>query len=582
MLRNRLRADGKSAGGAFRGAGSREESAADALLAGLAEAGIRWLFANAGTDFAPLLAAYVRAGKTGRRVPRPVTAAHESVAVAAAHGAHLATGTPQAVMVHVSVGLANALSQVMNAHREDIPLLIMAGRTPFTEAGHPASRDVAIHWGQELFDQAAALREITRWQGQLARADQIGDLLHRALAVATGPDPGPVYLELPREPLADPLVESAATPPQTRTSLTAPPAPDPEAVDTILARLAAAERPLLITQRAGRAPAAFALLARFAEKMAIPVIEYRPNVANLPDDHPWHAGFAPPADLAERDAILLLDCPVPWLPARHADPRGAFIAEVAPDPFYRRWPMRRFPADIRLAAGAASFLEAALERFDQLEPALKASCAARGRRPPEGGSAPAKAGERAGSATNGCLDAASATRILASVLPEDAVVFNELGALRPFLRIRRPGGFFGPPNAGALGWAHPAALGYKLARPDAFVVATVGDGSAIFANPVACHQLAVSERLAVLVVVFNNRRWDSVRWAATSVHPELAGEPGLPLVALEPSPDFAGIARASGIAAWRAGTTDGLRTALREAVAEIAAGRPALVEIAIA
>ncbi len=567
--------------GRFAGSSTPCDTAADALLAGLSEAGIRWLFANAGTDFAPLIAAYVRAGKAGRPVPRPVTVTHESVAVAAAHGAYLATGVPQAVMVHVSVGLANALSQVMNAHREDIPLLIMAGRTPFTEAGHPASRDVAIHWGQELFDQAAALREITRWQGQLTHGGRIHDLLRRALAVARGLDPGPVYLELPREPLADPLVASAATPPQTRTSLMAPPAPDPEAVDTILARLAAAERPLLITQRAGRAPAAFALLARFAEKMAIPVIEYRPNVANLPDDHPLHAGFSPPADLGEHDAILLLDCPVPWLPARHQEPRGAFIAEVAPDPFYRRWPMRRFPADIRLAAGAAAFLTTALAHLAQQDPADEARLDRRRRklterlaaRQPHGGKAPLR--------NRSALDAAEATRILAAELPAEAVVFNELGVRRPLLRVRRPGSFFGPPNAGALGWAHPAALGYKLARPDSLVVAAMGDGSAIFANPVACHQLAMAERLAVLVVVFNNRRWDSVRWAVGSLYPDLAQEPALPLVALDPAPEFAAIARGCGLAAWRAEDEGTLKQALRLALQAVADGRPACVEIAI-
>ncbi len=572
------RRDGDGGG---QGALPARPTAAEVLLEELARAGIRWLFANAGTDFAPLIAAWADPeDRRGPPRPRPVVVAHEAAAVAAAHGACLASGRPQAVMVHVSVGLANALSQVMNAHREDIPLLIMAGRTPFTESGHPASRDVAIHWGQEFFDQAAGLREVTRWQGQLVRGGEVRNLLRRALEIARGPDPGPVHLELPREPLADPLPSTPA-PPEDRPPVMASPAPDPQAVAAIVARLVAAERPLLITQRAGRDPAAFALLARFAEEMAIPVVEYRSNYANLPDDHPLHAGFAPPEDPDRHDAILLLDCPVPWLPARHGMPTGAFVAEVAPDPLYRRWPMRRFPAAIRIAAGASDFLTAALAHLARRDPADRAcldhrrtvlakKLAAR-RRGPGGG-------PRRNRST---LDAAEATRILAAALPADAVIFNELGALRPHLPIRRPGSFFGPPNAGALGWAHAAALGYKLARPAAFVVATMGDGSAIFANPVACHQLAMAEDLAVLVVVFNNRRWESVRWAAASVYPELARKPALPFVALEPSPDFAAIARGCGLAAWQAGRAADVRAVLEEAVGTVASGRPACVEIAI-
>ena len=81
--------------------------AAEALLMRLKAHGIDYLFANGGTDFAPIIEAYVTGGAKGAAMPQPLIIPHETAAVAMAHGYYLATGRPQAVMVHVNVGLAN-------------------------------------------------------------------------------------------------------------------------------------------------------------------------------------------------------------------------------------------------------------------------------------------------------------------------------------------------------------------------------------------------------------------------------------------------------------------------------------------
>src|SRR5687768_18622647 len=77
------------------------ESTAEAYLELLAARGVEYLFANAGTDFAPLIEAYAKRFATGQALPRPVTVPHEVPAVAMAHGFAMVTGRPQAVMVHV-------------------------------------------------------------------------------------------------------------------------------------------------------------------------------------------------------------------------------------------------------------------------------------------------------------------------------------------------------------------------------------------------------------------------------------------------------------------------------------------------
>ena len=93
----------------------------------------------------------------------------------------------------------------------------------------------------------------------------------------------------------------------------------------------------------------------------------------------------------------------------------------------------------------------------------------------------------------------------------------------------------------------PAALGIKLARPDRTVVATVGDGSYLFANPPACHQAAEALDLPILTVVMNNGVWNAVDKTTRLVYPDgsAARANAMPLTSLRPAPDYAMIARAS-------------------------------------
>ena len=118
---------------------------AAAYLALLADRGVDYLFGNAGTDFAPLIEAYAQAAQMGVAVPRPILATHENLAVAMAHGYGMVSRRIPAVMVHVSVGTANMVCAALNAARENVAILLTAGRSPLTETGLLGSRDGYIH-----------------------------------------------------------------------------------------------------------------------------------------------------------------------------------------------------------------------------------------------------------------------------------------------------------------------------------------------------------------------------------------------------------------------------------------------------
>jgi acetolactate synthase-1/2/3 large subunit len=172
-------------------------TAAALLLDALHAHGVEHFFANAGTDFPPVIEAFARGAAAGRAFPRPLVVPHEGIAVGMAHGYYLATGRPQAVMVHVNVGTANCLNNLINAARDDVPILLLAGRTPVTERGRKGSRTRPIHWAQEMLR-----REIVKWDYELRYPEQAADAVRRAVEIAMTPPRGPVYLVLPREALA--------------------------------------------------------------------------------------------------------------------------------------------------------------------------------------------------------------------------------------------------------------------------------------------------------------------------------------------------------------------------------------------
>src|SRR5690348_10608513 len=247
--------------------GRNEASAAEALLGALRAQGIDFFFANGGTDLPSIIEGFARAAETGAAAPRAMLVPHENAAVAMAHGVYMVSGRPQAVMVHTNVGTGNTLNSLINASRENIPLVLMAGRSPIAETGHRGARTRYIHWAQEMFDQAGMVREIVKWDYELRLPDQVETVVTRACEIAMTAPRGPVYLTLPREILAAAArVESSAL----RRVPAVPAYPNPAAIDTLAGWLAAAKRPLIITASVGRSLEAAASLTRLTERFALP------------------------------------------------------------------------------------------------------------------------------------------------------------------------------------------------------------------------------------------------------------------------------------------------------------------------
>ncbi len=522
------------------------ESTAEAYLELLAARGVEYLFANAGTDFAPLIEAYAKRFATGQALPRPVTVPHEVPAVAMAHGFAMVTGRPQAVMVHVIVGAANATGGLINAARAGVPMLFTAGRNPITEAGFRGSRNRPIHWAQESFDQGALVREFVKWDYELRNFSQLETVVDRALAITAAEPQGPVYLTLPREVLGESheVFEYADT---SRAPRPADAVAAPAAVQEAARILAAARHPLVITKAAGRDPGAVPALVAVAEALGAPVVDQFHTHVNFPQDHALHGGFDASPYLDEADAVLVVESDVPWLPALKAARPDARLVHVAVDPLFTRYPVRGFAADVALPgtprltlAALATALRAAVPSSVAAERRERLAAAGRERR------AAAESRARA-LAQDQPIDMAWLSRCIGDVIDGRTIVVNEYDFDASQACFTGPGTYFAAPSSGGLGWGLGAALGAKLAAPDHTVICCVGDGAYIFGAPTAAHWVSRAYDTPVLWVVFNNRVWNAVKRAVLSHAPDgWAKRTGMPLTELDPPPDYELICQASG------------------------------------
>lgn len=562
-------------------------TAGGALLARLKAIGVDYIFANSGTDFPPIIEGLAEAAAKSIPLPQAIVMPHEHAAMGMAHGYYLATGRAQAVMAHTNVGLANCAIGAINAATEHIPVLLFSGRTPVMEQGRLGARTVPIGWGQEMRDQTALVREAVKWDYEVRFPEQALDIVDRAWAIATSTPKGPVYLSLPREVLCQPCpIAGLEAPPSIAPAKVSPAA---GAIGELAGLISAAERPVIIAQRGAGSADAFTALGKLAERWGIPVVQYWAIQLAVPTDHPMAVGVDPAAWLAEADLVIVIDAIAPWSPALHPLAEGARVVHVGEDPLYARFPVRNFRSDLSLVGDTADVILALEAALTPLE--TDTVVARTGRREAVSMRAAAqrekaRAAAQAGINPGGRMTKAWVSHCLCDALAgRPATILSELGCPLEPLTLTQHGSWYQEPHSGGLGWSFPCALGIQLADPGRLVIATMGDGSYMFANPVACHQIAEALELPVLLLVLNNAEWGAVRQSVLGVYPDgyAARTNAMPLTSLAPTPDFTRVAQASRAWAARVEKGEELAGVLERAIEEVTTHRrAALVEIIIA
>ncbi|GJD52869.1 Benzoylformate decarboxylase [Methylobacterium crusticola] len=531
-------------------------TASSAFLDALGEHGVTHVFANFGSDHPALIEAIAEARAHGRPIPRIVTCPNEMVGMSAAHGFWQASGVPQAVVVHVECGTQALAGAVHNADKGRAPMLIFAGASPFTQEGElKGSRNEFIQWIQDVHDQRGIVRGYMRYDAELRTGRTIKDMVHRALQFARSDPKGPVYLMGAREVMEEEVAPRPDT--AARWRPIAPASLSAEAVAGIGAALAGARRPLVVTSYLGRNPEAVAPLVALCRRLGVGVLESVPNAVNFPHDDPLYQGnqWNEPRQnpvLAEADVVLVVDSDVPWIPTVSRPSPEARIFHLDVDPLKQQMPLFHIGAEGVFRADAATALAqlAAFAGAAALDAGRAAERAAHyaGLHAARARALAAREAPGPGPVTVPHLVAALRRQAGAEALFLSESI-TSYGTVLDHLAPTRPGSVL-TSGGGSLGWNGGAAVGAKLARPDATVVAICGDGSYLFSVPSSVHWMARRYGAPFLQVVLNNRGWKAPKQSTLAVHPDgYAARADSLDTSFDPAPDYAGIAAASG-GAW--------------------------------
>src|SRR5882724_11662075 len=503
-------------------------STAHHFLEGLVDLGVEYIFANLGTDHVSLIEALAHWDREGRKHPEVILCPHEIVAVHMAAGYALATGRAQAVFVHVDAGTANACMAIQNLFRYRLPVLLFAGRAPYTLHGElPGSRDTYVHFVQDPFDIASIVRPYVKWEYSLPSGVVVKEALARASAFAHSDPPGPIYMMLPRETLAEQwdVADMPAYPPARYGSVQVG-GIEPERVNAIAEALMAAQNPIALTAYLGRKPEAVAVLERLARICGIRVAEFNSIDLNISQASPCFAGFDPLPLLEQADLGLLLDSDVPFIP-QYAKRAGAIKwIQIDIDPLKSDFPMWGFPTDMRIQGDCATVLQQVLDAVearadDEYRRRVAARIASW-----SGGRAQASKRRAAAAANKGASGALSPAFVFATLndkLSQDDIVLNEAIRNAPILQEHitrtKPQSYVGLAGGG-LGFSGGMALGLRLARPDRRIVQFIGDGGFHFSSPDSVYAVAQQYQIPILTVVLDNGGWQAVKSAVQRVYPK--------------------------------------------------------------
>ena len=560
-------------------------SSAYYLLEGLKEVGIDYLFCNLGTDHAPIIEEMAHRRKRGEPMPDVVRCPHENTAAHMAGGYALVTGRGQGVLVHVDVGTANAANAMHNLYRSRLPVLLMAGKAPYTSHNELiGTRDTHVHFVQEPFDQGSLVRPYVKWEWTLPSGVVVKEALARACAIMQSAPRGPVYLMMQRETLTQHWdVDEVHRFASDRFGALAGAGADPALIAALADRLLAAANPILITGYGGLDALGAQKIDELARFAGIPIYEAN-SKSNISYESPCFAGFSADDALPDADVGLLVDVEAPWFPADVKPNDKAFWAHIDVDVLKLGSPMWTFPGHMRMQGSTGRILDQLLSELkSKATPGFKAAAAARLER--------LKAVRRARvahaaklAADKGQVGAINPHYLMAElgkVLDDQDIIFNEAVTNTPavLLQIPRrvPNTAFNTNGAG-LGWSSPMALGAKLAAPERMMVQVVGDGGFYFCNPCSVFAVAQQYRLPFLSIVLDNSGWSAVKQSTLRVYPDGDAHAVNEFEAeLAPKVEFGKVAEAFGAHAEKLTDPAEVPAALARCVKTVRDGRAALL-----
>lgn len=555
--------------------------------------GIEYIASNPGSSFRSLQESIVNYG--GNKKPEFLTCMHEESSVAMAHGYAKAAGKPMGIMAHGTVGLQHATMAVYNAWCDRAPVMMFAGN--FLDAD---KRRPGTEWYHCVQDPAAIHRDFTKFDDQPVSLQHFAESVMRAYKLATMPPMGPVLItadgDLAEEPVHD---EKKLRIPKLTRSI--PSQGDSGAVLETAKLLVAAERPVIIADRASRSAEGMKRLIELAEALNAPVIDLGGRF-NFSTTHYLCRTDDRRALVGQADVALLLEVADPW---------GQFNGISDPHHEYRRLAkpdvkiihislsesltksnyqdMQRFmPVDLAIFGDAQTTLPALTE-------AVKSGISASRRSALADRTTKLRADyrqmkERARTAASYGWDSTpvSTARLsthLWNTIKNDkwCLATSSVQWNRNLWPATEYYNFLGSSGGSGVGYAAPAAVGAALANRDKGIV-TVSiqpDGDLMYAPGVLW--TAAHHKIPILMLMHNNRAYHQEVMhlqKMAALHNRRMDTAGIGTVIEDPNIDYAKLAASMGV--WSEGPiTDAakIEPALSRALAVVKRGEPALVDV---
>lgn len=562
-------------------------SIGDAMLEVFRAYGVEYIFSSPGSEWAPLWETVAKAKAMGLG-PTFINTRHEELAASAAVGHYRHTRKLPILALHTTAGTLKASMVLRAALVERVPMVVLAGES--AGYGEMVGPDPGSQWLGKLSQVGGPATQaspyVKRSTSVPSREILLG-MLQDACRLALTAPMGPVFLSVPLEFLfgEHPPVKGVLTPPPNALQA------DPADLELVAQQLVRAERPVVLTERAGKDPQNVPLLVELAEKLSMPVLEFRhPAFMNFPRDHALHLGFNPQDLLATADLILLVGCDNPWYPAS-TRPAQATVVAIDDDPSHEHYPYWPLGLD-RIVAGDMTASLAQLNKLvDQAEAA-----ADRG----EGFYAERRAyyqekhtqlrskwrADAEAAMSSNVLNGRSAAMAIGNATPADAFLVAETithsDLLMQYIQHSLPGTRYSG-MAGGLGVGLGTALGLKLAAPERLVLAVVGDGAFNYNPVVAAFGFVQQFDTPIIVIIMDNQRYAAMKQAHLRYYPDgHAVRTGVFVgTEIEPKPDYAVLAQAFGGYGETVERAQDLPGALQRAIEHVGRGELVVLDVVV-
>ena len=537
-------------------ANGKKRTGGRVLVDALVQHGVDTVFCVPGESYLATLDALYDVGDA----IRVVTCRHENGASYAGEAYGKLTGRPGVTFVTRGPGACNGSIGIHTALQDSSPMVMFIGQIP---------RDFTDREAFQEVDYRAMFGPLAKWVTQIDDAARIPEIVSHAFHVAMSGRPGPVVVALPEDMQVDEVAVADLAPYQA-----ARPAPGEADLAGLRDLLAAAKKPLVLLGGGGWSQRGSDDFQAFAEANGLPVTTSFRTMHLYDNEHANFVGELgigsnPALSQMARDADLLLvvgarlgeittqgytlfDVPQPKQKLVHVHPDPAELGRV-----YR--------PDLPIVAGADQFA-AAVRRMAPLTAPVWQDWTGTARESYLAWSTPGGYPE--------AIDMGAVWAAVRAAMPPEGIITTDAGNFagwaNRFYRFRRFGTLLGPTN-GSMGYAMPAAIAAKVARPEAPVICYVGDGGAMMTgNELAT---AMQQGLGIVMLIVNNGVYGTIR-----MHQERDYPTRTPATDLS-NPNFAAWAEAFGAEGQRVETTDAFAPALDRALATAATGRPSVIEL---